>query len=393
MPTTFTDQMNRQVDIDTPPRRIVSLVPSQTELLSDLGLEKEVVGITKFCVHPERWFRTKARVGGTKKLKLDQIRALQPDLIIGNHEENMKEDIEALEQEFPVWMSDVVTMEDAFGMIASVGKITGRAGEAINMVQGIREEFNKLLQIEPLKAAYFIWQKPLMAVGHSTFIHTMLETWGLQNVFAHRPRYPGTCTNRLRQMAAELTETTRLYARCVARIEPEWLLGINQDVLRRSYSEPHWHARSGRVMAYERTLPLMTLVAVFVLLVSLWTPFLDNTIHERWFSWPNIAYLSPVPLVTALTLFALWRAVNRRREIQPFLLSIALFLLCYLGLGISLFPLVVPHSVTIWAAASATPSLLFMLVGVAILLPIILAYTAYTYWVFRGKVREGEGYH
>ncbi|RDD63051.1 cytochrome d ubiquinol oxidase subunit II [Ferruginivarius sediminum] len=144
---------------------------------------------------------------------------------------------------------------------------------------------------------------------------------------------------------------------------------------------------------YERTVPLMSVVLLFVLAVSAWTPFLENTIHQRWFSWPNIALLSPVPIVTALVLFQLWRAVNLRREIQPFVLSIALFLLCYLGLGISLYPTVVPHTVTVWEAASETSSLIFMLVGVAILLPIILAYTAYTYWVFRGKVQPGEGYH
>jgi len=145
--------------------------------------------------------------------------------------------------------------------------------------------------------------------------------------------------------------------------------------------------------AYERTLPLLYAVIVFVLLVSGWTPFLDNTIHQRWFTWPNIAYLAPVPIVTALAALGLIRAVNRRDEVQPFLLSLALFLLSYLGLGISLYPKVVPHEVTIWEAASHPDSLVFMLVGVAILLPVILAYTAYTYWVFRGKVSEEEGYH
>lgn len=145
--------------------------------------------------------------------------------------------------------------------------------------------------------------------------------------------------------------------------------------------------------AYERAIPLLSVVVLFVLLVSAWTPFLDNAIHARWFTWPNLAYLAPVPVVTALTVAQLWRAVAARRELQPFVLAIALFLLCYLGLGISLYPMAVPHTVTIWEAASAPSSLLFMLVGVAILLPLILAYTAYCYWVFRGKVRPGEGYH
>lgn len=145
--------------------------------------------------------------------------------------------------------------------------------------------------------------------------------------------------------------------------------------------------------AYDRTVALLAVVTVFLAAVSLWTPFLENTINERWFSWPNIGYLSVVPILTALVILRIRRTVQRRYEIQPFVLSIGLFLLSYLGLGISVYPNVVPPDVTIWEAASHTSSLQFMLVGVLILLPIILAYTAYTYWVFRGKVRPGEGYH
>lgn len=204
MTQTITDQMNRQVELDLPPRRIVSLVPSQTELLADLGLEEEVVGITKFCVHPVSWFRSKTRVGGTKQLELDKIRELRPDLIIGNREENTKDDIEALEEEFPVWMSDVVTWEDALEMIETVGLIAGKQPEAIYMVQQIREAFARLKKVQPLKTAYFIWQKPLMAVGRSTFIHTMLQTWGLQNIFGDRARYPETSMDELLQLEPDL---------------------------------------------------------------------------------------------------------------------------------------------------------------------------------------------
>ena len=145
--------------------------------------------------------------------------------------------------------------------------------------------------------------------------------------------------------------------------------------------------------AYAAARPLAGLIAAFLLLVSLWTPLLDTAIQARWFAWPNLAYLAPVPLATLALLAALWRALHRRRENQPFPLAIGLFLLGYLGLGISLYPHVVPPSISVWAAASDPKSLGFMLVGVAILLPVILAYTAYTYWVFRGKVRPGEGYH
>jgi cytochrome d ubiquinol oxidase subunit II len=127
--------------------------------------------------------------------------------------------------------------------------------------------------------------------------------------------------------------------------------------------------------------------------VSLWTPYLDPAIFERWFSWPNIAILSPVPVLVAMTALGLYRAILRKREVQPFLFSLALFVLSYIGLGISLFPAIVPPGITIWRAAAPAESLSFMLVGALILLPIILGYTGYAYWVFRGKTRADEGYH
>jgi cytochrome d ubiquinol oxidase subunit II len=137
---------------------------------------------------------------------------------------------------------------------------------------------------------------------------------------------------------------------------------------------------------------LLLAVLVFVGIVSIWTPFLNAAIAERWFSWPNIAYLSPVPLITAGVAFWLWRALERRREVLPFVLTMALFLLSFLGLGISLWPNVIPPDISIWEAAAPPETQGFVLVGMAILLPIVLGYTAFTYYVFRGKVR-GEGYH
>ncbi len=133
-------------------------------------------------------------------------------------------------------------------------------------------------------------------------------------------------------------------------------------------------------------------IVAAVAVVSLWTPLLSPDIAARWFSWPNIAVLSPVPLLVAAAAFALYRALRRRYEVQPFLLAMALFLLSYLGLGISLFPAIIPPDITIWQAAAPPESLSFLLVGALILLPIILGYTGYAYWVFRGKVR-GDGYH
>ena len=145
--------------------------------------------------------------------------------------------------------------------------------------------------------------------------------------------------------------------------------------------------------AYSLARPLLLAVLGFVGVVSIWTPLADPSIAARWFSWPNIAYLSPVPVVTALVAYGLWRAVERGRERLPFLLTMSLFLLSFLGLGISLWPHVVPPAITIWDAAAPPESQGFLLVGVGLLLPVVLAYTAFSYYVFRGKVRPGEGYH
>ena len=139
--------------------------------------------------------------------------------------------------------------------------------------------------------------------------------------------------------------------------------------------------------------PLAIAVVVAIAVVSIWTPFLDPEIVDRWFTWPNIAYVSPVPLLTAGLVMVLWRGIERRRETRVFPAALGLFALSFAGLAISTFPYVVPRSLTIWRAAAPPESLGFLLVGALILLPIILGYTGYAYWVFRGKVKPGEGYH
>lgn len=187
----FLDQLNRVVDIPSIPQRIVSLVPSQTELLYDLGLEERVVGITKFCVHPNDWFRNKKRVGGTKDFKLDVIRDLKPDLIIANKEENTKEGLEELSKTCPVWISDVKDFDNAMGMIRGLGLILDKIDEAEEMVSIITAQKESLiLESAYKKCIYLIWQKPYMTIGGDTFINNMLQYAGFENVYQDLNRYP-----------------------------------------------------------------------------------------------------------------------------------------------------------------------------------------------------------
>src|SRR6478609_6969672 len=133
----FIDQVGNTLPIPNPPRRIISLVPSQTELLFDLGLDKEVVGITKFCIHPKEWLRTKQTIGGTKHFWFDRIDQLQPDLIIGNKEENYLEGIERLQTKYPVWISDVLTFDDSLDMIRMISEITEKKEEGFSLVSKV----------------------------------------------------------------------------------------------------------------------------------------------------------------------------------------------------------------------------------------------------------------
>lgn len=186
--------LKQTADLSYLPQRIISLVPSQTELLYDLGLEAETVGITKFCVHPQSWFKTKERIGGTKKLNITKIKALNPHLIIANKEENVKEQVEELAKDYPVWLTDVNSLQDALQMIEDIGALTGKQAEAKGLTVSIHEKFTGLIkhktQNATLKTAYLIWQKPYMAAGGGTFINDMLQHCGFHNIFADKTRYP-----------------------------------------------------------------------------------------------------------------------------------------------------------------------------------------------------------
>lgn len=219
------DQLGRTVDLPTyPPQRIVSLVPSQTELLADLGLEDRVVGVTKFCVHPASWRKEKTIIGGTKQLHLDRIRQLKPDLIIANQEENDREQVEALAQDFPVWVSKVVDLPTALEMIVGVGEATATRTLAEDLALKIKASFAGLEKFPTLSCAYLIWRKPYMVSGGDTFIQAMLEAAGFQNVFGDQDRYPEVSLEEL------------------AAADPEWILLSSEPF---PFREKHLEELSG----------------------------------------------------------------------------------------------------------------------------------------------------
>ena len=194
MQRTVTDQLLREISFSYPPRRIVSLVPSLTELLFDLGLDEEVVGLTKFCIHPIDKFAGCIKVGGTKKLNIELIKEISPDLIIANKEENSLADIEELATLFPVWVSDIYTLEDAKQTILKIGELVDRQPEASYLIHLISAGFTDLqtLAVErgiDKKVAYLIWRKPYMAAGMNTFINDILALNGMRNVI-RSSRYP-----------------------------------------------------------------------------------------------------------------------------------------------------------------------------------------------------------
>jgi len=187
----FTDQLNRIIEIVATPQRIVSLVPSQTELLFDLGLDETIIGITKFCVHPKEWHQSKTRVGGTKNVNIEKVISLKPDLIIANKEENLKANIEALEAIAPVWISDINNLSTALNMIVAIGEITNTIEKAKILVNTINIEFEALNAFQKsITCMYLIWQNPYMTVGADTFINDMFKYCKLENVFANKTRYP-----------------------------------------------------------------------------------------------------------------------------------------------------------------------------------------------------------
>lgn len=204
---TYFDQLGRELIIPLQPNKIISLVPSQTELLFDLGLDSRVVGITRFCIHPADWYKNKTRVGGTKKLNMKKIDALNPDFVVANKEENNKAEIEELQEKYPVYISDINSLTGAIEMIIHLGTITGTEARAQEIAHRIQAAFD-LLEVEvksikhsPNTAAYLIWKDPYMTAGKGTFIDQMLSFCGFVNV-VKETRYPTITLEELRAQQA-----------------------------------------------------------------------------------------------------------------------------------------------------------------------------------------------
>lgn len=184
----YKDQLGNSFFLQKPPQRIISLVPSQTELLVDLGLEDRLVGVTKFCIHPTYIKKEKAIIGGTKNYRFDVIQSLNPDLIIGNKEENEKEGIEKLMEDYPVWMSDIFNLEDSLSMIRELGSLLDVKDKAESIASRIAKDFENPI---PFKGTtvYLIWDNPIMTAGQGTFINVMLKLSGFDNL-SQTDRYP-----------------------------------------------------------------------------------------------------------------------------------------------------------------------------------------------------------
>lgn len=203
----FTDQLNREVEIKLNPQKIISLVPSQTEFLADLGLSEQLAGITKFCIHPQNIYKTTKCIGGTKKIDFDKIIEINPDLIIGNKEENDKTQIEKLMQFFPVWISDIKNIDQAYDMMIRLGEVTERFERANEIVKVIKTGFDQLQLKRTLKparpstAVYLIWQNPYMTINSDTFIHDIIVKAGFENLYQHSiNRYPKITVSEMKEL-------------------------------------------------------------------------------------------------------------------------------------------------------------------------------------------------
>jgi ABC-type Fe3+-hydroxamate transport system substrate-binding protein len=200
-----TDQIGRELTLNDSPLRIVSTVPSITEFLFDLGLEEEIVGVTKFCIYPKSKTKKKAKIGGTKDLKIEEIKKLNPDLIICNKEENDKKQIESLSKEFPTYVTQIKDFNSAISALEQIGIITAKKEEAdslIDIIKTKKQEFDRPVDVK--KACYLIWRKPYMTIGDDTYIHSMMQIAGFENVFKGRQRYPKVSLAQIKSLKPDV---------------------------------------------------------------------------------------------------------------------------------------------------------------------------------------------
>ena len=196
----ITDQLGRKLSYSYPPQRIISFAPAITETLFSLDLRKEIIGRTRFCIHPKGIIEQVVNVGGTKDMKIERIHALKPDIIIVEKEENTKEMVEELEEFFPVFVFEVQTVKDALKMIVDLGNLTDRTRQAVDLEQKIIAAFRRIpTRIGKARAAYVIWKNPYMVVGKNTYIQSLLEKLGFENPFVKfEGRYPSVTEEDLR---------------------------------------------------------------------------------------------------------------------------------------------------------------------------------------------------
>ncbi len=191
-----TDHIGHEIELDKSASRIVSLVPSITELLFDLGLSDKIVGRTKFCIYPEKGFQNAKIVGGTKNVHVDKVLELEPDLVIANKEENVKEQVEILQQSVNTFTTNIQTISDALQMIQQIGALIGRESKSIELVKRIKNSHQEKSS-NTFTVCYLIWQKPYMTVGNDTYISNFLKEFGFLNCLPEAARYPEITLKKL----------------------------------------------------------------------------------------------------------------------------------------------------------------------------------------------------
>lgn len=197
------DQLQREIIVKTPINTVISLVPSHTELLIDLGLKSVLKGRTKFCIHPQKHVKDLQIVGGTKTPNFNRINQIRPDLIICNKEENNKEDVYRLSERYPVWVSDIKTYQDSCEMIEEMAQIFNVQTTSTSIIDRSAEKLKTLSRDLPVSAAYLIWRKPYMTVGSDTYINDIMGRLGYKNVFSRLNRYPTISIEDLKSVSPD----------------------------------------------------------------------------------------------------------------------------------------------------------------------------------------------